>query len=138
MNEKNIIFRQALKHLIVGGFAVVIDVVFFELFIMLSVAVILAKAISFLISVVIKYIGNKYWAFQKNSTDNIYMEIMQFLAITFLGLAIDVSAFYYFTQAIGPQLDITESVWLKLGVIFAAGAAAAWNFLGYKFLVFKK
>ena len=114
------------------------DLAFFELFIFLYIPLISAKIISFLISIIVKYIGNKYWAFGKHGLDGIQAEITRFMFITLVGLAIDVLAFYYFTKTIGPQFGTPLFIWQKLGVIFAAAAAALWNFFGYKFIVFRK
>jgi hypothetical protein len=52
-----------------------------------------------------------------------------------MGLAIDVVSFYYFSKI---KTGISLKLWVELSIIFAALIAAVWNFLGYKFLVFKK
>jgi hypothetical protein len=38
----------------------------------------------------------------------------------------------------GPQFSIQTKIWEELSIILAALVAAIWNFLGYKFIVFKK
>src|SRR3989344_5833308 len=63
---------------------------------------------------------------------------LQFFMVTLVGLVIDVGFFYYFTKITGPQFGASNALWIKISVIFAAIMAAIWNFLGYKFLVFKK
>lgn len=147
---------QVAKFLLVGAFATVIDLKIFEFsvwlfsFMLLSSAII-AKIISFLVATSLKYWGNKYWAFVghvpkdvipfeliNSEQKNWKREFVHFFAVTTLGLIIDVGAFYYFTKIMNPQFGFSVMLWTKLGVIFAALAAAAFNFLGYKFLVFKK
>lgn len=143
IGQKFLFFFQAAKHLLVGAFVTVVDLKIFEFLIwflalLVSINPLVSKGVSFLASTILKYLGNKYWAFQKNHTDNWHKEISQFFLITLMGLIIDVGSFYYFTTVMGPQFALSAAVWVKFSVIFAAFIAALWNFLGYKFFVFKK
>ncbi len=135
--------HQAAKFLLIGAGATVVDIKVFNfsvwIFSFLAITEIYTfKAASFLIATFVKYWGNKYWAFEKNGNDGIHKEVIQFFLITAIGLAIDVLAFYYFTKVLGPQFNAPAKVWQELSIIFAALAAAIWNFCGYKFFVFKK
>lgn len=143
IGRKVLFVFQAAKFFLVGAFATVVDLKFFELLIWIfaffaPIPLLAAKSISFIAATLVKYWGNKYWAFTKHEKENMHKEIVQFFAITLVGLAIDLGAFYYATSMLGPQLGIPLVVWTKLSVIFAGIAAALWNFLGYKFWVFKK
>ncbi len=134
---------QGAKFVLVGAVATVFDLKIFEFllwipFTFLSLGTISVKSLSFIISTFLKYWGNKYWAFQKHEKEDLYKEIIQFFLITFIGLIIDVAFFYYFTKITGPQFGLPSAVWVKLSVILAGITAALWNFLGYKFFVFKK
>jgi len=121
---------QLVKHLFVGGFATIIDLIFFKVFIFfLPGFLIIPKSVSFLIATSLKYLGNKYWAFEKYEKEKIIKEFLQFFAVTLVGLIFDVGSFLYFTKIMP---------WTELNVIFAAAVAAVWNFTAYKFLVFKK
>ena len=126
---KLIIF-QATKHIIVGIFATLVDLLFFEILIWVFPAgALIIKAVSFIASTLIKYGGNKYWAFEQHQKEYWQKEAMVFFFITLVGLGIDITAFFYLThQLIGQAVS----------VLLAAVIAGAWNFLGYKFLVFKK
>ena len=143
IGRKFLFIFQVAKHVLVGAFATVIDLKLFEFLVWLlalvvSINPLVAKGISFIFSTLIKYWGNKYWAFQKHEKEDMRREIIQFFVITVVGLAIDVFAFYILTKVTGPQFGIRSVLWIKTSVIFAAIIAAVWNFLGYKFLVFKK
>lgn len=143
IGRKLLFVFQGAKFLLVGAFATIVDLKLFEGLVIISGAVFLlnptfAKAISFLFATLIKYWGNKYWAFNKHEKENMRQEIMQFFGITLVGLAIDVASFHYFAKTMGPQFGLSTELWVKLSVIFAALAAAVWNFAGYKFFVFKK
>jgi len=143
IGKKFLFVFQATKHLMVGALATVIDLKIFEsaakfLSLFFPLPSLLLKAVSFLAATAIKYWGNKHWAFEKHEKEDVLKEVMQFFAITIVGLVIDVGAFYYFNAILGPQLAILPAIWLKLSVIAAAVIAAVWNFTAYKFLVFKK
>ena len=81
---------------------------------------------------------NKYWTFEKHEKSGIKKEVIYFLIITFVGLVIDVIIFWYIVSQLGPQFGMNVKIWTELAVIMAAFASAVWNFLGYKFIVFKK
>lgn len=134
---------QAAKHLLVGAFVTVVDLKVFEFLLAMLLfsfpaGSIAAKAISFLFATIVKYLGNKYWAFQKNERENLHKEAFYFFIITLVGLGIDISVFYWLTEISGTAYGFGLSLWLKLSVIIAGASAALWNFAGYKFLVFKK
>ena len=134
---------QAAKHYLVGALITVLDLKLYEALVwVFSFFVIfnpiVFKGISFLVATIIKYWGNKYWAFAKHEKENIRQEIIQFFYITLLGLVIDVGIFYYLTQITGPLFGVLPAIWIKLSVIIAAFVTAIWHFAGYKFFVFKK
>ncbi len=143
VGRKFVFVFQAAKFVLVGAFATIIDLKFFEwlifgVSILVPVPALLSKAISFLFATALKFWGNKYWTFQKHEKANLWAEVGQFFSVTLVGLLIDVGAFYYFTNILGPQFNTPQPIWLKLSVIFAGLTAALWNFTGYKFFVFKK
>ncbi|MEK7664236.1 MAG: GtrA family protein [Patescibacteria group bacterium] len=143
IGRKFLFIYQGAKFFLVGAVATVVDLKLFEFIWLLVLAQIqassiIAKGFSFVISTALKYWGNKYWAFQKHGKENIHKEMAQFFLITLIGLAVDILSFRYFVNALGPQFDIPAAIWIKLSVIFAAIIAAIWNFIGYKFFVFKK
>ena len=143
IGKKLLFVFQAAKFFLTGAFATVVDIKIFQLVtwllsLMMTANPLIPKAISFLIATFAKYWGNKYWVFEKNGKDGIKKEVIQFFIITLVGLALDVGSFYYFIKIIGPQFGMPFKVWQELSIILAALVAALWNFLGYKFLVFKK
>lgn len=134
---------QAGKFFLVGTFAMAVDLKLFEFFgwitsFVLFIHPLTIKTVTFLIATLAKYWGNKYWAFEHPHKEFIKKELGVFFAITLMGTIIDVTAFWLFTTIVGPQIAIAPAAWLKVSIILAALASAAWNFLGYKFWVFKK
>lgn len=143
IGRKIVFIFQGAKHLLVGAVATVFDLKFFELLIWIcsfAVAIhpLIAKGISFLFSTLIKYWGNKYWAFQKHEKEEMPKEILYFFFITLIGLMLDVICFAVFTGCYSMDYCNAPAVQMKIGVIMAALVVALWNFLGYKFFVFKK
>lgn len=147
IGKKLLFVFQGAKFLLVGAVGVIIDLKLFEFLLLLFIPfAFVSKGISFLLATSFKYWGNKYWAFESHQPfdpaqgrqEKLGEEVIQFFYITLVGLIIDVGAFYYFSKVVGPQFAISLPVWTKLSVIFAAIVAALFNFLGYKFLVFKK
>ena len=135
--------HQAGKHLLIGAFATIFDLKLFEWLIWVAGIVFLvnplvAKGVSFIAATFIKYWGNKYWAFERHENANMRQELTQFFLITIIGLIIDVAVFYGAIKFLGPFIPFSPILWTKLAVIMAALVAAIWNFLGYKFFVFKK
>ncbi|MFI5206235.1 MAG: GtrA family protein [Candidatus Paceibacterales bacterium] len=143
IGRKYLFVFQAGKHALVGAFATVVDLKLFELLIWAAgffffLNPIIAKSISFIASTLIKYWGNKYWAFGKHEKEDIHKELISFFIITIIGLLLDVGAFWYLSKVVGVHFEVSTHTWTQLSVIFAAIVAALWNFVGYKFLVFKK
>ncbi|MFH1762263.1 MAG: GtrA family protein [bacterium] len=142
IGKKFLFVYQAAKHLLIGALAAVVDIKIFQLSAWLFSMVIIinplvSKGISFLVATLVKYWGNKHWAFEKHEKEGI-KEMTQFFIVTFVGLGLDLAAFYYFIKIMGPQFQMPADVWTELSIILAAAVAFLWNFLGYKFIVFKK
>ena len=137
----NFIIHEAGKFFLVGAFSAVVDIKVYQIFAwVLAFAFassIISKCISFLFATAVKYGGNKIWVFEKNGKDGIKKEIVQFTIITLVGMIIDVAVFYCATTWLQPQ-SISEHIWTEISIIIAALVAAVWNFLGYKFIVFKR
>ena len=143
IGKKITFIDEAAKFFLVGAFSAVVDIKVFQfsawiLGLIIFVSPLVSKSISFLVSTVVKYGGNKIWVFQKNGKDGIKREVVQFFTITLIGMIIDVATFYYFTKIMGPQFSMQPKIWEELSIVFSALVAALWNFLGYKFWVFKK
>lgn len=138
IGKKYLFVKQIGKFVLVGAFADVIDIKIFQGLFIFAQFYIFFKAVSFLFATFVKFWLNKYWAFEKDGKENMHKEAIQFFGVTLVGLIINVGSFYYFVKIMGPQFSTTIAVWTELSIIFSALVSAVWNFLGYKFLVFKK
>ncbi|PIU98573.1 hypothetical protein COS61_00620 [Candidatus Wolfebacteria bacterium CG03_land_8_20_14_0_80_40_12] len=154
--------EQAAKFGIVGVLNTVIDCVilnvlvffgFTAAFIILGQKFLVANIISVAVAMTNSFILNKQWTFQSKG-GNVYLEIVKFLAITIIGMfvihQIIFNLFYYQLASIS-SLVLSIVYFLKLDRFFsdnfiilnfaksiAIAASLVWNFIGYKFLVFKK
>ena len=98
----------------------------------------LLKGISFLLAVINSYFWNKFWTFKKPTTKETKKEFVQFLIISGVGFGINVGIASLLVNVIGPQAGLRPQVWAILGATAAIVFSMVWNFLGYKFVVFKK
>lgn len=156
IGKKLLFVFQGAKFSLIGAVGTIIDLKIFEwlewaLFLIIPASYFLTKSISFIISTILRYLGNKYWAFREHESlsefefdlaqeddKDIKKEVAQFFLITSVGLLINIISFYGFAKMLGPQFNLPEGIWIKCSVIFAALSSAVWNFSGYKFFVFKK
>jgi putative flippase GtrA len=91
------------------------------------------KASSFLIAVVNSYVWNKKWTFKSDRK-----VFTQFLVIASIGFGLNVAAAAFIVNVIGPQFGLPEKIWANVGAAIGTGVVMTSNFIGYKFLVFKK
>jgi putative flippase GtrA len=157
IGKKLLFVLQIAKFVLSGALADVVDIKTFQFIFFLFPNSIIIKTVSFLVATFAKYWLNKYWAFgsavnggvlgslgglQEDFKGSIkketLIEVAQFFFITLAALLVNVASFFYFTKILGPQFQIPEKIWTELSIILSALVAASINFLGYKFLVFKK
>jgi putative flippase GtrA len=99
------------------------------------------KAMSFLVAVTFSYFFNKRWAFQDKKKTEQGRQFSQFLFVSFIGMIINVSTASIVVNYIAPQIQfitLAPKLWGNLGAVGGAATGLVWNFLGYKFWVFKK
>lgn len=95
------------------------------------------KAISFVVASINSYLWNKYWTFGVSGGVNI-KEFGQFFTITLIGFGINVGIASFVVNVISPMGNISPNLWANVGALSATVISLAWNFIGYKFFVFKK
>jgi putative flippase GtrA len=142
IGKKYLFVFQVAKFLLIGVLAVLVDLgvlnVLMSLFgIAAGWGFVLFKAVSFIVATFSKFWGNKFWAFERAETKKMGRELLQFYVVTLVGMAVNVGVASFVVNSVGPQFGLNLQVWANIGAIVAAVAGAAWNFLGYKFVVFK-
>ncbi len=96
------------------------------------------KGASFIVSCTHSFIWNKFWTFRKKETEKIGGEFLQFIMVSLIGAAINITVASLIVNLIGPQWGISSMLWANIGAACGSVVGLAWNFLGYKFIVFKK
>jgi putative flippase GtrA len=95
------------------------------------------KATSFIVANINSYLWNKFWSFQDNDKKNTLKEFGKFILVSSIGLAINASV-ATLTNSLQGTVGIDPKTWAAISAIVASVVGMGWNFLGYKFLVFKK
>jgi len=102
----------------------------------------LFKATSFIVANISSYYWNKYWTFHKDSSEEKEggngAKFLQFFLVSIIGFVINVLVASYVFKAIHPFDGLNPDQWGLIGAACGSIAGLAWNFLGYKFIVFKK
>ncbi len=95
------------------------------------------KTISFILATVNSYIWNKYWSFQDKSKKDALKEFGKFILVSAIGLLLNatiattLNSFHFL-------FNVDVKTWAAISAMIASVAVLTWNFVGYKFLVFKK
>ncbi|MFH1181177.1 MAG: GtrA family protein [bacterium] len=148
---KNVLLiRQAIKFILVGGLNTLIDLGVLNLLIFMTgiasgSGYSVFKGISFIAAVVNSYFLNKFWTFSASARgyggQEKLKEFSQFFFVSLIGFGINVGAASLVVNVIGnPFLlsGISDKLWANAGAIIATFCGMTWNFIGYKFIVFKK
>ncbi len=143
IGKKFVFVFQLAKFLLMGVFAALVDLGilnFLILFSGISAGIIFSvfKGVSYIAATCGKYLGDKFWAFEKKEVIKVGNEFFKFLMVTLIGLLINVFVASLIVNAIEPQFGLSKAVWVNIAAIIAAIVTVIWNFPGYKFLVFKK
>lgn len=100
------------------------------------------KGLSFLFAMANSYIWNKFWTFKKEAENGEAdksgaKEMLQFFVVSLVGFALNVSAATFIVNIWGVQWGLSSALWANVGALTGTLLGLAWNFLGYKLIVFK-
>ena len=98
----------------------------------------LFKATSFICSVINSYFWNKFWTYEQKETKVGGKEFGKFFSVAGTGFLLNVGIASFVVNIIGPQFGVSSEIWANIGAFTAIICVFMWNFLGYKFIVFKK
>ena len=96
------------------------------------------KTISVASAIVNSYFWNKFWTFGDRQTQGGAKEFFEFMIVTLVGIGVNVGVAHLVVNIIGPLGGIGERPWANIGAAASVVITLFWNFLGYKFVVFKK
>lgn len=103
------------------------------------------KTVSFTVAVVSSYFLNKYWAFEDKNKKEEVKKFSQFIAISIVGAFINVGVASLVVNYLAPNflisfvnISLDSQLWGTFGALCGTAIGLIWNFMGYKFVVFKK
>lgn len=136
-------FFQLAKFGLIGVANTVVDLGIYNLFIYLSdvssgYLIVVFKSFSVLAAIVNSYVWNKFWSFEKKEISNLGEEFTQFLMVSLVGLLLNVGITAFVVNFIGAPAGVAEKTWANIGGLTASVLVLTWNFVGYKFFVFKR
>ncbi len=121
---------QFVRYFFVGGLAFVVD--FGLLYILTEYAglhYLLSATLSFIAGLLVNYIISCLWVFNGSKFKNRLVEFLFFAAIGVVGLALNDTLIWLFTDCIGTHYMFSK--------IVAAAMVYLWNFFARKYLVFR-
>jgi putative flippase GtrA len=144
IGKKYLVVYQLAKFILIGAFFAIFDLIILNL-LMEKFGISrddvfkyrLFVAISFLIATTVKYIADKYWAFEKAEKEQIGTEFTKFFLITIISGIIQVGVASLAFNLLSSS-GMTEIVLGNVGKILGIAIASVFNFTCYKFIVFKK
>ena len=134
---------QFSKFLLVGGLNFLIDLGVLNLLIFLTgiasgFYAVTFKAAAFLTAVVSSFLWNKFWTFRAGGSSGAALQFTEFLMVSVIGFFLNVGLFAFFNDFVGPRAGIDQTTWATVSAFLAALTGLFWNFVGYKFFVFRR
>ena len=139
-------FSQFFKFLMIGAVNTIIDWGLLNILLLTSqrtdsLAYIGFKSLSFSLAVVNSYFLNKHWTFRDKGDSGagqagLSAQAGKFILVNLIGLVINIGLASLVARNGYGRADFI--IWANIGAVMATGASLLWNFLGYKFFVFKK
>lgn len=135
------IIYQAAKFALVGVLNTFVDLGILNLFILLTgisagTSYSMFKGVSFVVAALNSYVWNKWWTFE-SKREKMGKEFSQFMIVSVIGFFLNVGTATLMVNVIGPQFGLAPALWANVGALAGTAVVFIWNFVGYKFWVFK-
>lgn len=147
VSKKIKIVFQFTKFVLVGGLNTLIDFGMLNLLmwstdIYKGSLIIGLNAVSFLTAVTNSYLWNKFWTFKEDreaqvKKESVGKEFSQFVVVSLIGISLNTAIVYLITTFVNPIFGLSPVLWANLAKVIATLISLIWNFLGYKFIVFR-
>ncbi|MBI2056136.1 MAG: GtrA family protein [Candidatus Sungbacteria bacterium] len=92
----------------------------------------------FSVAVFNSFFWNKLWVFRGRQHSALLQDFPQFFAVTFIGLLINSGIIVAVTTFVEPAFGLSDQAWLNTAKAGATIVSFIWNFIGYKFFVFRR
>ncbi len=96
------------------------------------------KGLSFAAAMLNSFCWNKLWTFSSPGRRRVGREFATFLLVSGTGLLLNVAVATAMVGWVGPRGGISAELWANVSAVAALVVTIFWNFVGYKFFVFKR
>ncbi|WP_436775629.1 GtrA family protein [Yinghuangia sp. YIM S09857] len=132
-------FPELAKFAVVGGSAYLTDLIFFNLLrTQTGYGPLTAKALSLVASIVVGFVGNRYWTYRERAGDGGAREVtrqgLAFVAVTQVGNLIQMAFLAFSHYVLGLTSLLADNVF---GNVIGMGVATVFRFWGYRTWVFR-
>lgn len=122
--------KSILKFFIAGCFSGGFDLVFlFILHGLLNMNIVLATSVAFVLSFLISFALQKFWTFRNYSQSKVAGQILLYILLAFVGLNLNGVFMHILVNG--------YNIWYLLAQLLVNLAIGFFNFLAYKFIIFK-
>lgn len=137
------ILKQIGKFVIVGGINTGIDFLVLNIEMALTgitsgPGMLVLNTISFSAATTNSFFMNKRWTFEDKGAVQEGVKFSQFLLVSIVGIIINGGIVYLITSFTTPLFGLSPQLWANVAKLLATGISLIWNFIGYKFFVFKR
>ena len=95
------------------------------------------KSVSFLCGTTNSFFWNKFWTFEAREPASIGQTV-KFYAVAIIGFFLNVTVASYVFSNVAAPASFSPALWANVGALCGVLVVFIWNFIGYKFWVFKK
>ncbi len=100
--------------------------------------IILLNATAFTAGTLVSYRFNKYWSFNDHSQFDHHRKFTLFLLVAITAVIVNTLIVRLISTEVHPLFSLSDRQWLLIAKLIASGFSFTVNFIGYKFVVFKK
>lgn len=139
---KSLALFQFAKYAAAGALSAFIDLGVLNIFSLVfkiysGPALLIFNSVSFLTATTNAYFWNKLWAFKKDGDQPSLREYLKFICVTLTGLLINTGIVFFMTSVVGAPAGVSAAVWENVAKASSIIPNVTWNFIGYKFFIFK-
>ena len=95
------------------------------------------KSVSFLCGTTNSFFWNKFWTFNSQEPAS-FRQTVKFYSVAVIGFFLNVAIASYVFSNITAPVSFSPALWANVGALCGILVVFIWNFLGYKYFVFKK
>lgn len=136
------ILRQIGKYGIVGVLNTAVDFGILNLLITYTnltqgLPLIIFNVVAFIAAVTNSFFWNRLWVFEDPEHAGGAKKFAEFFVASVLSIILNTAIVYGMTTYVPPLFGLDEKTWINVAKVVATAFSMVWNFLAYKFVVFR-